>query len=122
MAYTLVWLPGFDRFVVTASADGTDAFGYSDFALGTSARTGLGGRRPRTFSCATGGRVRELGPSPLGVPVRQRVHPRSGVDGLAGRGLGGARERVEEEAEEDEPEGEDEEEATDEDGHRRSSA
>ena len=34
VAYNLVWLPGFDRFVVTASADGTDMFGYCDFALG----------------------------------------------------------------------------------------
>ena len=34
VAYTLVWIPVFDRFVVVASADGTDAFGYADFALG----------------------------------------------------------------------------------------
>ena len=32
--YTLVWIPVFDRFVAVASADGTDAFGYADFALG----------------------------------------------------------------------------------------
>ena len=34
VAYTLVWIPVFDEFVVVASADGTDAFGYADFALG----------------------------------------------------------------------------------------
>ncbi|MFZ9127073.1 MAG: hypothetical protein ACO3LH_09595 [Steroidobacteraceae bacterium] len=35
VAYTLVWIPVFDRFVVTSSADGPDAFGYADFALGS---------------------------------------------------------------------------------------
>ena len=34
VAYTLVWIPVFDQFVVVASADGEDAFGYADFALG----------------------------------------------------------------------------------------
>ena len=33
--YHLVWLPGFDRFVLTYSADSPDAFGYCDFALGS---------------------------------------------------------------------------------------
>jgi hypothetical protein len=32
--YHLVWLPGFDRWVLAYSADSTDAFGYCDFALG----------------------------------------------------------------------------------------
>jgi len=32
--YHLVWLPGFERFVLTYSADSPDAFGYCDFALG----------------------------------------------------------------------------------------
>ena len=32
--YYLVWLPGFDRFVLTYSADSPDAMGYCDFALG----------------------------------------------------------------------------------------
>ena len=32
--YNLVWTPIYDRFVVTASADCPDAFGYADFALG----------------------------------------------------------------------------------------
>jgi hypothetical protein len=32
--YHLVWTPIYDRFVVTASADCSDAFGYADFALG----------------------------------------------------------------------------------------
>jgi hypothetical protein len=32
--YHLVWLPEFDRFVLTYSADSTDALGYCDFALG----------------------------------------------------------------------------------------
>ena len=31
---TLVWTPIYERFVVTASADCPDAFGYADFALG----------------------------------------------------------------------------------------
>src|SRR4029077_4316549 len=30
----LVWTPIYERFVVTASADCPDAFGYADFALG----------------------------------------------------------------------------------------
>lgn len=34
VAYTLVWIPVFDQFVVVASADGEDAFGCADFALG----------------------------------------------------------------------------------------
>lgn len=34
VAYTLVWVPLFDHFVVAASADGGDAFGYPDFAIG----------------------------------------------------------------------------------------
>jgi len=32
--YHLVWTPIYDRFVVTASADCPDHFGYADFALG----------------------------------------------------------------------------------------
>jgi hypothetical protein len=32
--YHLVWTPIYDRYVVTASADCTDLFGYADFALG----------------------------------------------------------------------------------------
>ena len=32
--YHLVWTPIYDRYVVTASADCPDAFGYADFALG----------------------------------------------------------------------------------------
>ena len=32
--YHLIWLPGFDRWVLTYSADSSDAFGYCDFALG----------------------------------------------------------------------------------------
>ena len=32
--YHLVWLPGFDRWVLTYSADSPDAMGYCDFALG----------------------------------------------------------------------------------------
>ena len=34
VSYHLVWLPIYERFVVTASADCPDAFGYADFALG----------------------------------------------------------------------------------------
>jgi hypothetical protein len=34
VSYHLVWLPIYGCFVVTASADCTDAFGYADFALG----------------------------------------------------------------------------------------
>jgi hypothetical protein len=33
-AYYVAWLPYYDRYVVTASADCPDAFGYCDFALG----------------------------------------------------------------------------------------
>ena len=33
--YYLVWLPGFDRWVLTYSADSPDAMGYCDFALGS---------------------------------------------------------------------------------------
>jgi len=33
-AYHLTWLPEFDRYVVTASADSTDAWGYEDRAIG----------------------------------------------------------------------------------------
>jgi hypothetical protein len=32
--YHLVWTPIYERYVVTASADCTDLFGYADFALG----------------------------------------------------------------------------------------
>lgn len=41
-AYHLTWFPVFDRFVVTASADSTDAWGYEDRALG---HFGMGGDR-----------------------------------------------------------------------------
>ena len=34
VTYNLVWTPIYDRYVVTASADCPDAFGYADFALG----------------------------------------------------------------------------------------
>jgi hypothetical protein len=37
--YHLVWVPIYERFVVTASADCPDAFGYADFALGHFARS-----------------------------------------------------------------------------------
>jgi hypothetical protein len=33
--YHMTWLPTHDRYVVTASADGDDCFGYRDFALGS---------------------------------------------------------------------------------------
>ena len=33
--YHLIWLPGFERWVLIYSADSPDAFGYSDFALGS---------------------------------------------------------------------------------------
>jgi hypothetical protein len=33
-AYYVTWLPHYDRYVVTASADCPDGFGYCDFALG----------------------------------------------------------------------------------------
>jgi hypothetical protein len=33
--YHLIWVPGYERYVVTASADCPDMFGYSDFALGS---------------------------------------------------------------------------------------
>ena len=33
-AYYVTWLPYYDRYIVTASADCPDAFGYCDFALG----------------------------------------------------------------------------------------
>jgi hypothetical protein len=33
--YRVTWLPIYDRWVVTASADGDDAFGYADFELGS---------------------------------------------------------------------------------------
>jgi hypothetical protein len=33
-AYKLVWVPMFERFVVTSSADSPEPFGYCDFALG----------------------------------------------------------------------------------------
>jgi len=36
--YHLTWAPIYERFVVTASADCPDAFGYADFALGHFAR------------------------------------------------------------------------------------
>jgi hypothetical protein len=34
VAYYVTWVPIYERFVVTASADSPDAFGYCDFALG----------------------------------------------------------------------------------------
>jgi hypothetical protein len=34
VAYYVTWLPVYDRFVVTASADCPDGFGYCDFAIG----------------------------------------------------------------------------------------
>jgi len=34
VSYHLVWTPIYERFVVTASADCPDAFGYADFVLG----------------------------------------------------------------------------------------
>lgn len=33
--YHLVWLPGYERFVLTYSADSPEAMGYCDFALGS---------------------------------------------------------------------------------------
>jgi hypothetical protein len=33
-AYYATWLPGFDRYLVTMSADSTDAHGYTDLAIG----------------------------------------------------------------------------------------
>lgn len=33
-AYYLVWLPEFDRYVVTASQDSTDCYGFEDIAIG----------------------------------------------------------------------------------------
>ena len=35
VAYYVTWLPCYDRFVVTASADCSDGFGYNDFAIGS---------------------------------------------------------------------------------------
>jgi hypothetical protein len=35
VAYYVTWLPYYERFVVTASADCSDAFGYNDFAIGS---------------------------------------------------------------------------------------
>jgi hypothetical protein len=35
VAYYVAWLPYYDRFVVTASADCPDGFGYCDFAIGS---------------------------------------------------------------------------------------
>ena len=34
VSYNVTWLPQYDRYVVTASADSSDRFGYPDFALG----------------------------------------------------------------------------------------
>jgi hypothetical protein len=34
VAYYVTWLPHYDRFVVTASADCADGFGYCDFVIG----------------------------------------------------------------------------------------
>jgi len=34
VAYYVTWVPSYERFVVTASADSPDALGYCDFALG----------------------------------------------------------------------------------------
>jgi hypothetical protein len=42
--YQLVWVPIYERFIVTASADCPDMFGYADFALGHFARTENVGR------------------------------------------------------------------------------
>jgi hypothetical protein len=33
-AYHLAWLPGFDRYLVTASQDSPDRYGYTDVAIG----------------------------------------------------------------------------------------
>lgn len=33
-SYHLVWLPGFDRYVVTASQDSPDCYGFEDIAIG----------------------------------------------------------------------------------------
>jgi hypothetical protein len=35
VAYYVAWLPYYDRFVVTASADCSDGYGYCDFAIGS---------------------------------------------------------------------------------------
>jgi hypothetical protein len=34
VAYYVTWIPAYDRYIVTASADSIDAHGYCDFALG----------------------------------------------------------------------------------------
>ena len=34
VAYYLSWIPGFDRFVITSSADSPDADGYADLSIG----------------------------------------------------------------------------------------
>lgn len=39
LAYHLAWVPTYDRFVVTASSDPDEVFGYADFALGSFAAT-----------------------------------------------------------------------------------
>jgi hypothetical protein len=31
----LIWIPGYERYAVTASADSPDMYGYCDFALGS---------------------------------------------------------------------------------------
>ena len=52
--YHLVWTPIYDRFVVTASADCPDFFGYADFALGHFAETTISGSPSSGSSSATG--------------------------------------------------------------------
>ena len=40
ITYNVTWVPLYNRFIVTASADGPDAYGACDFALGSFDGTG----------------------------------------------------------------------------------
>ena len=117
MAYTLVWIPVFDEFVVVASADGEDAFGYADFALG---RFPAGGDWVaqvkdivmRDWRAALGGWDQSAWAYLFdsgAIPEEETMAWRREV-------WAETENWDEEEAEEEEPEGEDEEEAADEDG------
>jgi hypothetical protein len=60
-AYHVTWLPGYDRCVVTASADGPDTHGYSDQAIGSFERSGAAVERSKGVLAAFWASQQECG-------------------------------------------------------------
>jgi hypothetical protein len=84
VTYKLVWTPIYDRYVVTASADCPDAFGYADFALGHFGRSDDVGQSvieiiKRDWTMAT----RPMQPATMGGFGEHRIDQMDAVEQLA---------------------------------------